>query len=363
MSKLFMSTLPKSGTHFLVQFFNAVGLKRHPVGDDIYRILNNFRYLYEISDDLIRVKRNEMEILRDQNVSTKEDFFERLDFFRNQTLQKILELPEGHFVYNHYAYDPNLIGKIHNAGIPVIFLYRDPRDYVVSFCNHIVRHPEHKHHHRFKNMGSDDERYSALIKGQNGLYGITPLTVAFRPMMGWIHDPRVFTMRFEEIIGPKGLGSRYVQYRSFERLMNHMDLPISREELYDCIDLSYNEKHTLFVKGQIGQWNTVFSGEVLDEFHTHAGALLDELGYNEIDFAQSGLKGLNDDVERLMKCLEHAEKNLLAERREAASMREHIKKLTNTVAHIEADSVKRLELIFKHEARIRELEAALKRRA
>ena len=53
MAKVFMSTLPKSGTHFLVEFFQNIGLKRHIVQDETYRILIHLPYLHEINQDNI----------------------------------------------------------------------------------------------------------------------------------------------------------------------------------------------------------------------------------------------------------------------------------------------------------------------
>ena len=348
MSRLFMATLPKSGTHVLNEFFGALGLNRHYVEDEQYHSLSVLRHLYRIDEGPVTVLPEKAAVLKELGISDEKGFFERLNSLRSGLIEDMLKMPEGCFVYNHYSYDRHLVDAVYGAGISLVYLYRDPRDYIVSLTNHIMRHPEHKHHNRFRAMESDDERYSALIKGssQEGPDSITPMAETFRSMAGWLQDPRVFTMRFEEIIGPKGLGSRYVQYLSFEKLVKHIGFPVSTEELYDYIDSSYNEKHTLFVKGQIGQWKEAFSEGVLKVFHAYAGGLLEELGYDGREFDKAGSECINGyDTKRLARCLEHAEQDFLAERMEVAELRDRNKELENICDKNEEDSKARLELV------------------
>ena len=298
-----MSSVPKSGTHFMIAFYNRIKLQPHWVEDSTYRLLIQKLYQTEAEDE-------------------RAELSQQIAPLREAAIEAILNMPENHFVYNHYTYDPILLQAILEAKIPVVFLIRDPRDYVVSLTNHILRRRDHKNHQFFHAMKSDEERYLSIITGASqGKEFVLPMNYRYKKMQGWIENPLVLTLRFEEIIGPKGGGKREVQYRAFEKLINHIRHPINRDELYRQVDATYNEQSTLFVKGKIGQWREAFSDKVLDAFNSHAGYLLDVLEYSEIEQGKSAESTAfnSEDIKRLRACIENSERDFLRERQNNSS--------------------------------------------
>lgn len=322
MTRFFMSSVPKSGTHFMTAFYNKLKFERHFVDDLTYRLL--VQKPYEIEAD------NEIAELSQQIAP-----------LRQAVIEAILDMPENHFVYNHYTYDPILLQAIFEAEIPVVFLIRDPRDYVVSLSNHILRRPDHKHHQFFQAMKSDEERYLSIITGASyEKESVLPINYLYKKMQGWIENPLVLTLRFEEFIGPKGGGKIAVQYQAFEKLVNHIRYPIDIDELYRQVDTTYNQQSNLFVKGKIGQWREVFSDKVLEAFNSHGGYLLDVLGYSEIEESQNDAKKearilrleeenkeRQKEIDILLKKLEFLEKDSQAKLKEIHKRDEEIARL------------------------------------
>ena len=330
MTRFFMSSVPKSGTHFMIAFYNRIKLQPHWVEDSTYRLLIQKLYQTEAEDE-------------------RAELSQQIAPLREEAIEAILGMPENHFVYNHYTYDPILLQAILEAEIPVVFLVRDPRDYVVSLTNHILRRRDHKNHQFFHAMKSDEERYLSIITGvSQKKKSVSPINYIYKKMQGWIKNPRVLTLRFEEIIGPKGGGKREVQYRTFEKLINHIRHPINRDELYRQVDATYNEQSTLFVKGKIGQWREVFSDKVLDAFNSHAGYLLDVLGYSEIEQGKSAESTAfnSEDIKRLRACIENSERDFLQERQINAKKEAQISSLEAQISRLEQESKARLKEIY-----------------
>jgi len=320
-----MSSIPKSGTHFMTEFYYKIKLKRHRIQDKKY--ISLIHELHDLGEGKTDYNNPQLKALRDP------------------IIEAILKMPKNHFVYNHYPYDPILLQSLVDANIPIVFLIRDPRDYVVSFTNHILRRSDHKHHRRFYYIKSDEERFLTVIMGaeeNEEFQGVLPMKFMYEKMFGWLKNEQVLTLRFEEVIGVKGGGSKEVQYRTFEKLMKHINCPLEGDELYRLIDSSYNENANLFVKGKIGQWREDFSEKVLECFNEQAGYLLKILGYSETERFLS----------QISLCSENYDKNHLKQTA--------IAQLQERIVRLEKESEARLAEIRKRDETILKLREELK---
>src|SRR5207249_1535335 len=57
-------------------------------------------------------------------------------------LDAIRSMPEGTYLQGHFAYNLDLYERIRDLGIPMVFLYRDPRDCVLSMANFLCSRGE-----------------------------------------------------------------------------------------------------------------------------------------------------------------------------------------------------------------------------
>ena len=177
----------------------------------------------------------------------------------------------------HLYYTPRHVDLITSTGLDTIFIYRDPRDLVLSLIS---------------------SRYSGTVLQQLGLnskmlsrpkreaisYMITHINAIYNRYIGWIGTPQVYSVRFEDLVGPQGYrnSSQEIQVREIINIANHIGISISDNRALEIAQSLFGGTAT-FNKGQVGRWKKEFTKEHKALFKKHAGQLLIDLGY-EKDF-------------------------------------------------------------------------------
>ena len=123
-----------------------------------------------------------------------------------------------------------------------------------------------------------DERLSRAILMPDANYGVRCFA---RNALDWMKNPTVFVCRFEDLVGPKGGGSRKRQEKTIEALAIHLGYPLEPERVAEIADELFGGTRT-FRHGQIGGWKEYFTPEHIELFKQVMGKELIELGY-EID--------------------------------------------------------------------------------
>jgi hypothetical protein len=138
---------------------------------------------------------------------------------------------------------------------PAIFIYRNPRDVLVSEANYC-----------HKDGNSALAGYWARFSPQERLLRLIDdpwLIGNFRDRMGefvpWLEMPNVIPVSFEELIGPKGGGDAAVQRRLIWSLQLKLQIPGSPHAFADQV---FNPRSPTFFAGKIGAWHRSFSPEV-----------------------------------------------------------------------------------------------------
>jgi len=136
-----------------------------------------------------------------------------------------------------------------------------------------MRRPGTTKHKTLASFPTDEDRYIAVIAGLFGKDAtphapIFPLSHLFERYEGWLTEPNVLVLKYEDIVGPKGGGDQSEQLAAYRRLSDHIGLAISDGELAAMIDGIYSEGGAYFVKGQRGQWRDVFTPRVHNVFES-----------------------------------------------------------------------------------------------
>jgi sulfotransferase 6B1 len=190
-----------------------------------------------------------------------------------------------YIICNHEKPTRKNILLLKKYGYRGIFIYRDPRDVVVSaayFTNCMQRgrgEPEY----------SIDDLISHFICGSaNHSYPPSEtffeddVLKMFQDRLGWKNVPFVYTTTFEKLVGEKGGGSKETQLQEVKNILKHLNMPITNG-LIEKICASLHSDSYTFRKGKIGEWKHEFTEEHKRLFKLKAGQLLIELGY-EKDF-------------------------------------------------------------------------------
>jgi hypothetical protein len=273
--RAFLTTIPKSGTHVLTAFLPMVGIDRTPVGH--HELVETGEFLYMARrwpEAAERLMKHDISAERIREV--EERFARALESFR----VLVKGTGPGQYVFFHYLFHPLLLDAVREAGLPIVFLYRDPRDLVISMMNHILLDHAQRKHSLLARLATEEARLLALIEGsprEGADWGAYPLEALYGRYDGWREQSDVLCLRFEDIIGPRGGGSLRRQYQAFERLVDHIGVEAAAPRLHNQVDSLYSETEPVFVKGQIGEWDERFSPAVRKHFE--GGSWIEAWGY------------------------------------------------------------------------------------
>lgn len=182
-------------------------------------------------------------------------------------LRKLENITKTNFFYCHLAYSPAFEIKLKQAKFKMFFIYRDPRDQIVSNAYWMK-----KLYVGYKNQ-TIDQIMTMLIKTINLLY---------EPYLKWLDNEISCPIKFENLIGLNGGGSQKLQRKEINKIARNLEIN-SKKLKNNCIKNLFGESPT-FREGKIGSWKQHFSEDQKELFKKIAGNLLIRLGY-ETDHA------------------------------------------------------------------------------
>lgn len=191
----------------------------------------------------------------------------------------------GENVRAHVFCRPAYVEEFERLNFVHYFIYRDPRDVVVSGCHYLREiNPWHRLRRYFRNCQTLEEAILMNIRGLTHVDPSIPLpSIAerFSRYEGWIHCPQVCAVRFEDLRGAEGPAA-------LERLVQHFASrcaePPPVEATLERVNMTIKpERSHTFRKGQGGGWVEAFTPACKDAFKSVAGDLLVRLGYETDD--------------------------------------------------------------------------------
>jgi len=185
---------------------------------------------------------------------------------------KLPVLKTSEYLQNHIAYTPQSRQFFIKNNFKVLYIYRDPRDQLVSRAYWILAmpqaHPEYKEY----------TTVSALITRL-----IPEIELVYKPFMGWMYDTMACAVKFEDLIGSKGRGDAKKQVATLKKIADYLEITLTQPLLTHCIVNLFGGKRETFRQGQIGSWRYHFTPEHKQLFKKYGGKLLKELGYEKSD--------------------------------------------------------------------------------
>lgn len=178
----------------------------------------------------------------------------------------------------HLFARPDTVSRVTGSKFSSFFIYRDPRDVVVSHVFY-VRDMEarHVHHAYYASLPDFGARLKTSILGRpDAAVEFPDIAARFSPYTGWLDHSEVLSLRFEDF-----LLDRHDQLR---RIATHVEarapLGRPRAEVVDALNLAIDPKRSpTFRSGKTGEWRKHFSEVHKRIFKDVAGDLLIRLGY------------------------------------------------------------------------------------
>jgi hypothetical protein len=172
------------------------------------------------------------------------------------------------------------VARVTSSAFVPYFIFRDPRDVVVSHVFYVTdMEARHVHHDYYQSLPDFDARLKVSILGRpDANIEFSNIADRFAPYLGWLDHPEVLTIHFEDLIHARAA----TLTRILEHLLVRAPLPASRERILDALESSINPtKSPTFRSGKTGEWKKYFKDEHKKIFKEVAGDLLIRLGYEE----------------------------------------------------------------------------------
>jgi len=195
-------------------------------------------------------------------------------------LANIYQMRPGDIGYGYLNANQQYIQALNRPGMASVFVYRDPRDMIISHIFYAIEIFEDHGMNRYytENLETMEERINAAIYGVNE-EGSKLISVKARydAYQDWLSQPQVLSLRFEDLILKQDI--------SFNKLLNFLEekgfqAGFERKKAIEELAAAIAPKRSgTFRKGKPGNWREYFTQGNTENFKESTGNLLVQLGY------------------------------------------------------------------------------------
>jgi len=220
------------------------------------------------------------------------DGIKQMKFYSRQAdyltfLQSLKGQPYIH--KTHVPYFPEMEKMLLDTNIKQVFIIRDPRDAIVSLIFYLegftsTTRDFMKLNSEYYNKLSINEKINAVMTGEC----CTNYVKSFlKPLSGWTRSSYSHTVKYEDIVGPKGGGSKINQLQAIRQIADYLHVTLSDEEIEAIAEYSVKTGSTQkalgyeYPKSQIGSWKMFFDDSNKFHFKMMFGHELIQLGYEK----------------------------------------------------------------------------------
>lgn len=200
---------------------------------------------------------------------------------KEEILHELKRVPQGVIAWGYVEASPENIEFLCQPNRVNYFVYRDPRDMLVSqvfFATDM--HEEHGMHAHYKSLPDFDERLTVAITGidRDGLHMVS-VKQRYEGVFQWLEQKNVMCIRFEDLINKRDV--------TLNAMLDEVEktgykIPTPREKaLAVLVDAIQPKKSRTFRSGKTGGWKEHFTEEHKKLFKAVAGDLLVGLGYEK----------------------------------------------------------------------------------
>ncbi len=198
-----------------------------------------------------------------------------------ETLNELKRIPRGVIGWGYVEASPENISFLCKPDRVNYFIYRDPRDMLVSqvfFATDM--NEEHGMHEYYKSLPDFGERLKVAITGidQDGLYMVS-VKQRYASVFEWLEQPNVMCIRFEDLINKRDA--------TLDAMLDEVEstgykIPTPREKALSVLGEAIQPKKSrTFRSGKAGGWREHFTEEHKKLFKDMTGDLLLKLEYEK----------------------------------------------------------------------------------
>jgi hypothetical protein len=189
-------------------------------------------------------------------------------------------LRPGDITSAHLFARQDVMQRVCSSAFIPYFIFRDPRDVVVSHVFYVTdMEARHVHHEYYQSLPDFNSRLNVSILGRPDTSIEFPnIADRFAPYLGWLDQPTVMKIHFEDLINDRVATLN----RIIDHFLSRVPLQAPRELLLDSLESSINPSRSpTFRSGKTGEWKKHFTEAHKKIFKDAAGDLLLKLGYEK----------------------------------------------------------------------------------
>ncbi len=178
----------------------------------------------------------------------------------------------------HLFARPEAVARVCSAKFIPYFIFRDPRDVVVSHVFYVTEmEKNHVHHAYYRSLPDFNARLKVSILGRPDADVEFPnIAERFAPYVDWLNHSEVLPVHFEDLIRNRAATLN----RIADHFLARVPLQTSRQLILDSLEYAINPARSpTFRSGKTGEWKEYFTDEHKKIFNDVAGDLLPKLGY------------------------------------------------------------------------------------
>jgi hypothetical protein len=187
----------------------------------------------------------------------------------------------GDIAYGHLHAFPEVVAELCSPRFASYFIYRDPRDVVVSHVFYVTDlNNRHVHHAYYAGLPDFEARLRVSILGRPELDVPFPnIAARFEPYLPWLERPEVLALRYEDLLADLEASLQRIFAHAVERGFRS-SLP-EQQAVARLAAAVQPERSPTFRSGKSGGWRDHFSNASKDLFKETTGDLLLRLGYEQ----------------------------------------------------------------------------------
>jgi sulfotransferase 6B1 len=197
-----------------------------------------------------------------------------------QALKWLGSLRPGDIASAHLFAREKVLEHVCSSAFIPYFIFRDPRDVVVSHVFYVTdMEARHVHHDYYQSLSDFNARLRVSILGRADTEIEFPdIADRFAPYLGWLDHGEVLSVHFEDLINDRLAALNHI----IDHFLARVPLPAQRQVILEALEESINpQRSPTFRSGKTGEWRKYFTKEHKKLFKEVAGDLLVKLGYEK----------------------------------------------------------------------------------
>jgi sulfotransferase 6B1 len=246
---IFGNSKPKSGSHLLLQILNG--------------FTQIMPYKYVQADPIRTIEKG------------------RRRKSQEEVLNELKRISQGVIGWGYIEASPENVAFLCQPDRVNFFIYRDPRDMLISQVYFATdMHEEHGMHEYYKSLPDFGERLKVAITGINrdGLHMVS-VKQRYESVFQWLEQKNVMCIRFEDLINHRE-ATLSAMLDEVEKT-GYKILTPREKALSILVSAIQPKKSHTFRSGKTGGWKEDFTDEHKKLFKDVAGDLLVKLGYEK----------------------------------------------------------------------------------